>query len=147
MGISPGVRVGGEVHRTSAPRIVARIVPANNGRQGTQGYELRAAASPARLRRHHGRHAVAGDLLRPVYVWFTEGVDTSDLKRGKGVDRRARLIMRNCASSLDEFRHNRTSRRDDITRRFVKHQSRYIKRAPTHGCCQVYVGHFRPADC
>ena len=34
---------------------------------------------------------------------------------------------------------------DDIVRGFVKHQSRYIKRAPTHDCYQVYVDHFRPA--
>jgi len=54
-------------------------------------------------------------------------------------------VMRNCASSLEEFRHNRTSRRDDIVRGFVKHQSRYIKRAPTHDCFQVYLDHFRPA--
>ncbi len=54
-------------------------------------------------------------------------------------------VMRNCASSLEEFRHNRTSRRDDIVRGFVKHQSRYVKRAPTHDCYQVYAEHFRPA--
>lgn len=55
-------------------------------------------------------------------------------------------VMRNCASSLEEFRHNRTSRRDDIIRGFVKHQARYIKRAPTHDCYQVYVHHFQPAN-
>ena len=54
--------------------------------------------------------------------------------------------MRNCASSLEEFRHNRTSRRDDIIRGFVKHQSRYVKRAPTHDCYQLYVNHFHPAN-
>ena len=53
-------------------------------------------------------------------------------------------VMRNCSSSLEEFRHNRTSRRDDIIRGYVKHQSRYIKRAPTHDCFQVYVDHFNP---
>ncbi|MGD9885995.1 hypothetical protein [Reyranella sp.] len=51
-------------------------------------------------------------------------------------------VMRNCSSSLEEFRHNRTSRRDDIIRGFVKHQSRYIKRAPTHDCYRVYVDYF-----
>jgi len=55
-------------------------------------------------------------------------------------------VMRNCASSLEEFRHNRTSRRDDIIRGFAKHQSRYVKRAPTHDCYQVYVDHFHPAN-
>jgi len=55
-------------------------------------------------------------------------------------------VMRNCASSLEEYRHNRTGRRDDLIRGYVKHQSRYIKRAPTHDCYHMYVDHFRPAD-
>src|SRR5262249_31064000 len=53
--------------------------------QGTRSYELRAAVSLARLRRDHGRHAEAGDLLRPVYGWFTEGFDTPDLKEAKAL--------------------------------------------------------------
>jgi hypothetical protein len=55
-------------------------------------------------------------------------------------------VMRNGASSLEEFRHNRTSRRDDIIRGYVKHQSRYIKRAPTHDCFNVFVDYFHPAN-
>jgi hypothetical protein len=51
-------------------------------------------------------------------------------------------VMRNCASSLEEFRHNRTPRRDDIIRGYVKHQSRYIKRALSHDCYQLFVEHF-----
>jgi class 3 adenylate cyclase/predicted ATPase len=43
-------------------------------------WELRAAATLARLRRDQGRHAEARDLLAPVYGWFTEGFDTADLK-------------------------------------------------------------------
>ena len=39
-------------------------------------WELRAAASLARLRRDQGRHAEARDLLAPIYGWFTEGFDT-----------------------------------------------------------------------
>jgi predicted ATPase len=46
-------------------------------------WELRAAASLARLRRDQGRRAEARDLLAPVYGWFTEGFDTSDLKQAK----------------------------------------------------------------
>jgi predicted ATPase len=53
--------------------------------QGTRGYELRAAVSLARLRRDHGRHAEARDLLAPVYGWFTEGFDTPDLKEAKAL--------------------------------------------------------------
>ncbi|MGE3267236.1 MAG: hypothetical protein AB7P40_00720 [Chloroflexota bacterium] len=55
-------------------------------------------------------------------------------------------VMRNCASSLEEWRHNRTPRRDDIIRGYVKHQSRYVKRAPTHDCYEVFKEHFRPND-
>ena len=46
---------------------------------------LRAAASLARLRRDQGRRAEAGDLLAPVYGWFTEGFDTRDLKEAKAL--------------------------------------------------------------
>ena len=48
-------------------------------------WELRAAASLARLRRDQGRHAEARDLLAPVYGWFTEGFDTADLKEAKAL--------------------------------------------------------------
>jgi len=46
-------------------------------------WELRAAASLARLRRDQDREAEARDLLAPVYAWFTEGFDTPDLKEAK----------------------------------------------------------------
>jgi predicted ATPase len=48
-------------------------------------WEVRAAASLARLRRDQGRHAEARDLLAPVYGWFTEGFDTPDLKEAKAL--------------------------------------------------------------
>jgi predicted ATPase len=48
-------------------------------------WELRAAASLARLRRDQGRRAQARDLLGPVYDWFTEGFDTPDLKQAKAL--------------------------------------------------------------
>jgi class 3 adenylate cyclase/predicted ATPase len=48
-------------------------------------WELRAAASLARLRRDQGRYAEARDLLAPVYGWFTEGFDTPDLKEAKAL--------------------------------------------------------------
>jgi class 3 adenylate cyclase/predicted ATPase len=48
-------------------------------------WELRAAASLARLRRDQGRHAEARDLLAPVYGWFTEGFDMPDLKETKAL--------------------------------------------------------------
>jgi predicted ATPase len=48
-------------------------------------WELRAAASLARLRRGQGRHAEARDLLARVYGWFTEGFETPDLKEAKAL--------------------------------------------------------------
>jgi class 3 adenylate cyclase/predicted ATPase len=53
--------------------------------QGAKLWELRAAASLARLRRDQGRRADACDLLAPVYFWFTEGSDTADLKEAKAL--------------------------------------------------------------
>jgi predicted ATPase len=50
--------------------------------QGAKLWELRTAASLARLRRDQGRHE-ARDLLAPVYGWFTEGFETPDLKDAK----------------------------------------------------------------
>jgi predicted ATPase/class 3 adenylate cyclase len=51
--------------------------------QGAKLWELRAAASLARLRRDQGRRPEARDLLAPIYSWFTEGFDTPDLKEAK----------------------------------------------------------------
>jgi predicted ATPase len=48
-------------------------------------WELRAAASLARLRRDQGRRAEAYDLLAPVYGWFTEGFETLDLNEAKAL--------------------------------------------------------------
>jgi predicted ATPase len=54
-------------------------------KQGAKLWELRAAASLARLRRDQGRRAEARDLLAAVYDWFTEGFNTSDLKDAKAL--------------------------------------------------------------
>jgi hypothetical protein len=51
-------------------------------------------------------------------------------------------VMRNCASSIEEYMANQTSRRDDIIRGYVKHQSRYIKRAKDHEAMGLYAQHF-----
>jgi predicted ATPase len=53
--------------------------------QGAKLWELRAAASLARLRRDQGRRAEARDLLAPLCGWFTEGFDTPDLKQAKAL--------------------------------------------------------------
>ncbi len=41
---------------------------------------LRAAVSLARLWQGQGKTEEAHDLLAPVYIWFTGGFDTADLK-------------------------------------------------------------------
>jgi predicted ATPase len=48
-------------------------------------WELRAAASLARLRRGQGRGGEARALLAPVYGSFTEGFATPDLKEAKAL--------------------------------------------------------------
>ena len=53
--------------------------------QGAKLWELRAAASLARLRGDQGQRGEARDLLAPVYGWFTEGFDTQDLRQGKAL--------------------------------------------------------------
>ncbi len=42
-----------------------------------------AATSLARLWQSQGKRQEAYDLLAPVYGWFTEGLDTADLKDAK----------------------------------------------------------------
>ena len=53
--------------------------------QGARLWELRAAASLARLWREQGRREEALDLLAPIYGWFTEGFDTADLIEAKAL--------------------------------------------------------------
>jgi predicted ATPase len=54
-------------------------------RQGAPSWELRAAASRARLLRDQGRPADAMALLQPVYGRFTEGFHTVDLQAAKAL--------------------------------------------------------------
>ena len=53
--------------------------------QQAKSWELRAAMSLARLLRDQGKRQTARDLLAPVYGWFTEGFDTSDLRKAKAL--------------------------------------------------------------
>jgi predicted ATPase len=52
-------------------------------RQQAKALELRAAMSLARLWQQQGKHVAAYELLAPVYGWFTEGFDTTDLQEAK----------------------------------------------------------------
>src|SRR6202040_1044322 len=53
--------------------------------QQAKSLELRAAGDLARLWGEQGRRVEARDLLAPVYGWFTEGFDTTDLKEAKAL--------------------------------------------------------------
>jgi predicted ATPase len=54
-------------------------------RQSAKLFELRAAASLARLWLDQGKRAEAHDLLAPIYGWFTEGFDTPVLQDAKAL--------------------------------------------------------------
>jgi predicted ATPase len=51
--------------------------------QQAKSWELRAAMSMARPWCDRGKRQQARDLLAPIYGWFTEGLDTLDLKQAK----------------------------------------------------------------
>jgi len=54
-------------------------------RQEAKALELRAAMSLARLWQQQGKQAEARALLAPIYGWFTEGFDTTDLQEAKAL--------------------------------------------------------------
>jgi class 3 adenylate cyclase len=51
--------------------------------QNAKSLELRAALRLARLRQRQGRAQEAVHLVQPIYSWFTEGLDTADLKEAR----------------------------------------------------------------
>jgi predicted ATPase len=53
--------------------------------QEAKSFELRAAPSLARLWQKQGKQQDALELLAPVYDWFTEGLDTGDLKKANSL--------------------------------------------------------------
>jgi predicted ATPase len=53
--------------------------------QSAKGWELRATMSLARLRRDTGRRDEARTMLAEIYNWFTEGLDTADLKEARAL--------------------------------------------------------------
>jgi predicted ATPase len=84
-------RIKGEINlRSSKPDIEA----AERSFQDTIGlarrceakwFELRATASLARLLRDTNRRDEARAMLAEIYNWFTEGIDTADLKDAKAL--------------------------------------------------------------
>ena len=53
--------------------------------QQAKSWELRATTSLARLWQEQGKREEARNLLTPVYNWFTEGFDTTDLQEAKAL--------------------------------------------------------------
>lgn len=54
-------------------------------RQSAKSLELRASTSLARLLHRQGKNAEAHYILAPIYGWFTEGFDTTDLQEARGL--------------------------------------------------------------
>jgi predicted ATPase len=54
-------------------------------RQSSKSWELRATTSLARLLASQGRRDEARTMLAEIYGWFTEGIDTADLKDAKAL--------------------------------------------------------------
>ena len=84
-------RIAGEIALKSPQQDAAkaethfqRALAAARGQQA-KSWELRAAMSLARLWRSQGKPRQARELLAPVYSWFTEGLDTRDLKQAKAL--------------------------------------------------------------
>jgi adenylate cyclase len=53
--------------------------------QRAKSWELRAATSLARLWERQGKRIQAGEMLRDIYNWFTEGFDSPDLEKAKSL--------------------------------------------------------------
>ena len=52
-------------------------------RQQAKAWELRAAISLSRLWQQQGKRDAARQLLAPIYEWYTEGFDTTDLQEAR----------------------------------------------------------------
>jgi predicted ATPase len=84
-------RVAGEITLKSPQRDVAKAQAyfehslSLARAQQAKSWELRAATSSARLLSDQGKRQTARDLLAPIYDWFTEGFDTSDLRTAKAL--------------------------------------------------------------
>jgi tetratricopeptide (TPR) repeat protein len=69
-------------HHAEAERCFSQALEIARAQQA-KSWELRAAVSLARLWQQQGKIDKARDLLSPIYGWFTEGLDTADLKDAK----------------------------------------------------------------
>ncbi len=68
------------------PKIRTAALPVEIARlQGARFWELRATTSLARLLADNHRRDEASAILTDIYNWFTEGLDTADLKDAKSL--------------------------------------------------------------
>jgi tetratricopeptide (TPR) repeat protein len=85
-----------EIHRVRGALVLRRDGPAEAEpwlrraldvarARSERALELRAATSLARLLVRLGRHAEARETLGAVYGWFTEGLDTADLRAARAL--------------------------------------------------------------
>jgi hypothetical protein len=51
-------------------------------------------------------------------------------------------VARKCASSIEEYRHNSTHRKDDILRGWTKYLARAVRRSTDLGCYRLFRQHF-----
>lgn len=85
------IRLEGELRLAASPDDAAEALDCFGRaieiarRQAARSWELRAALSQARLLVAHGRRDEAGRTLAAVYNWFTEGLDTADLREAKAL--------------------------------------------------------------
>jgi predicted ATPase len=70
---------------TEAAETHLRDAIAHARRQQARAFELRSATPLARLLSASGRNADARDILSPVYAWFHEGHETTDLRAAKAL--------------------------------------------------------------
>ncbi|MEK6209390.1 MAG: AAA family ATPase [Pseudomonadota bacterium] len=76
------LQLGGDEARAEAEFVASLEVSCQ---QQAKSWELRAATSYARLLKSQNRRKEALELLEPIYLWFTEGFDTKDLKEAKAM--------------------------------------------------------------
>ena len=84
-------RIKGELALLEAPGAVGaaenalRQAVASARRQDAKSWELRAVTSLARLLVSQGKRDEARATLAQIYNWFTEGLDTADLRNAKAL--------------------------------------------------------------
>jgi len=84
-------RTAGEIALMASERPAARAEAcferalATARKQHAKSWELRAAMSMAQLWFRQGKRQQAKDLLAPIYGWFTEGLDTLDMKAARAL--------------------------------------------------------------